>query len=59
VAREAALALHALDHRRLLAADVGTGAATELDPAGRAQAGRLQLRDLAQEDLAHVRVLVA
>ena len=57
--RHAALALDRFDHRRLLPADVGAGAAPQVDR--RQGAGRIGLkrRDLALEDFAATRVLVA
>ena len=45
VARLARLAFERLDQRRLLAADVGAGAATQHDEAGRGEAGGLELAD--------------
>ena len=48
----AALALDALDHRGLFAADVGPRPAAQLDEAGLRQPGLLERRDLVQQDLA-------
>src|SRR5690606_26905252 len=59
MARIAALALDTLEHRRLLAADVGAGAAAQPQIARRRQPGRLDFRDLPEQDLAHGRVFVA
>ena len=59
VARQPALALDALEHRRFLAADIGAGAAPQVDARVRRQARRLDRGDLAFEDRAALRVLVA
>src|SRR5215204_4936914 len=59
VARQPALALDRLEHRRFFAADVGAGAATEMDLRAARQAGRLELRDLEKKELAAMRILVA
>src|SRR5215212_3133633 len=58
VARQPALALDRFQHRRFFAADIGAGAATEMELRAPRQAGRLELRDLAQQDLAALRILV-
>src|SRR5262245_3362956 len=59
IARQAALAFDALDHRALFAADVRARAAAQLDEAGGSDAGGLERRDLAAQDLEHRGVLVA
>ena len=57
--RHAALAFDRFDHRRLFAADVGAGAAPQVDRRQRARRIGLQRRDLALQDLAAAGVLVA
>ena len=57
--RQAALALEAFEHRRFLAADIGAGAAAQLDRTRRRQPRPLERRDLGQEDLAAGRILIA
>ena len=60
VARQAALALDAFQHRRFLAADIGAGAAAQVDPAcARRGPPRSSFGDLLQQDLAALRILVA
>ncbi len=59
VPRQAALALDALQHRRLLAADIGAGAAPELDFQAAGKAGLGQLCKLVGEELADRGILVA
>src|SRR6516225_10591756 len=59
VARETALAFNALEHRRFVAADIGTGTAAEMDPRVRRQTGRLDRGDLACENRAALWVFVA
>ena len=59
MARQAALALDALQHRRLLAADIGAGTAAQHQIAGRRDPCSLQRGDLLQEDLAGGGVFVA
>src|SRR5690349_2320524 len=59
IARQAALAFDALDHRALFAADVRACAAAQLDEPRRSDAGRFERRDLAAQDLEHGGVLVA
>src|SRR5687767_1061670 len=51
-ARLAALALDRFDHRRLFAADIGAGAAAQLESGQRARRIRAQRRQLALEDAA-------
>ncbi len=57
--RHPALALDRLDHRRLFAADVGAGAAAQMQARQRARRIRLELRDRLLEDRAARGVLVA
>src|SRR6185437_11942604 len=59
VARQAALALDALEHRRFLAADIGAGAAAQMDARLARDPRRLDRGDLALQDRAALRVLVA
>src|SRR6266851_4940189 len=59
VARQTALALDALEHRRFLAADIGAGAAPEMDLDAGRDAGARELGDLGGEDRAALRVFVA
>jgi hypothetical protein len=59
VARQAALALDRFEHRGFLAADIGARAAAQMDLGVAREPRFLQLGDLAQQDLAHLRVLVA
>ncbi len=59
MARQAALALDRFEHRALLAADIGAGAATEIDIAGLDQPRRLEGCDLAIEDGENRRIFVA
>src|SRR5829696_9017849 len=59
VARQPALALNRFEHRRFFAADIGAGAATQMDLRATRQAGRLEPRDLALENLPALGVLVA
>ena len=58
-ARLAALALDRLDHRGLFAADVGAGAASQVNRRKRARRIRLQRGDLALQDRAAAVILVA
>jgi hypothetical protein len=58
IARQAALAFDAFDHRALFTADVSAGAAAQLDEARGSDAGSLERRDLAPQDLEYARVLV-
>src|SRR5207237_6660318 len=58
-ARLAALAFDRFDHRRFFAADVGAGAAAQVDRRNRARRVRTQRRDLVLEDLAAAVILVA
>ena len=44
--RQAPLALDALDHRRFFTADIGAGAAPEMDANARQQAGVIELAGL-------------
>ena len=55
----AALAFDQLDHRQLFAADIGAGAAAELDLAGLDQAGGFERGDLMRQDVQHGGVFVA
>ena len=57
--RQAALALDAFEHRRFLAADIGAGAAAQVNARMRRQPGRLDRGDLAFEDRVALRVFVA
>ncbi len=57
--RHAALAFDRFDHRRLFAADVGAGAAAQMDARQRAWRVGLERRDLARQDRAAGRVFVA
>ena len=59
MARQPALALDGLDHRGLLAADVGAGATAQVQRGMDVESGRPELRHLAEQDLADERVLVA
>ena len=59
VARIAALAFDRFDHRRLFAADIGSGAAAKLDLAGLDQAGVFERGDLMRQDVKHGGILVA
>src|SRR5258708_241121 len=59
VARQAALALDALEHRRFLAADIGAGAAAEMDLGLLGEPRLIELGDLGEEDVAALRVFVA
>jgi len=59
VARQSALALDALQHRRFLAADISAGAAPQVNARVPRQAGGLDLRKFPQQDLAALRILVA
>ena len=59
VPRQAALALDALEHRGLLAADVGAGTPAQHEIAGQGEPRRLDFGDLAQQHLPDARVLVA
>ena len=57
--RQPTLALDAFEHRQFLAADIGAGAAAQVDARMRCQPGRLDCRNLAFEDRLALRVLVA
>ena len=57
--RIAALALDRFDHGAFFAADVGAGAAPQIEPRVLGEARRLELGDLALQDLEHRRILVA
>ena len=57
VARQAALALDAFDHRRLFAADIGARAPAQMHAAGRGQVP--QPRDLGRHDFARHGIFVA
>src|SRR5207253_10297656 len=59
VARQAALALDAFQHRRFLAADIGAGAAPEMDLRMRRKPCRFDGGDLMREDRLALRVFVA
>src|SRR5205814_9811659 len=56
--RHAALAFDRLDHRRLFAADIGAGAAPQMDRRQRARRLAFQERELLFQDVAAARVLV-
>ena len=57
--RQPALALDAFEHRRFFAADIGAGAAAQMDARMPRQPGGFDRRDLAFEDRAALRVFVA
>src|SRR5439155_25334118 len=57
--RQPALALDALEHRRLFAADIGSGAAAEMDARMAQQPGGLDCGNPTLEDRAALRVLIA
>jgi hypothetical protein len=59
VARQAALALDRLDHRGLFAADVGAGAAAQMDAACAAQAGLVDARELLAQHQDQLGIFVA
>src|SRR5438477_10738445 len=59
VARQSAAPLDAFEHRRFFAADIGAGAAPEMDLGVRREPRRLDRGDLARQDLAALRVFVA
>ena len=59
VARIAALPFDRLDHRRLFAADIGSGAAAELDLAGLDETGLFERGDLMRQDVKHGGIFVA
>ena len=59
VARIAALPFDQLDHRQLFAADIGSGAAAELDLAGLDQTGLFERGDLMRQDVKHGGIFVA
>src|SRR5207237_224870 len=59
VARQAAPALDTFQHRRFLAADIGAGAAPQVDPRVRREPGGLDRGDLLGQDLSALRVFVA
>ena len=59
MARQAALAFDALQHRAFLAADIGAGAAPQLDEARLGDAGGLERGDLAAQDGEHRGIFVA
>ena len=57
--RQAALALDRFQHRRFLAADIGAGAAAQVNLAALGEARFVEERDLLQQDVAALRVFVA
>src|SRR6185312_4384905 len=59
VARQAALALDALEHRRFLAADIGAGATPQMDARMLREPRRFELGDLGDEQFAALRVFIA
>ena len=59
MARQAALALDRLDHRRLFAADVGAGAAAQMQLGVPGEAGALELGDLLEQHQPQFGIFVA
>ena len=59
MARQAALALDRFDHRGFFAADVGAGAAAQMDRGVLCKARALDFGDLVDEQQPHFRIFVA
>src|SRR5580704_10546408 len=59
MAGQAALALDRLDHRGFFAADIGAGAAAQMDPGVPCEARRLELGDLGVQHQPDLGILVA
>ena len=59
VPRQATLAFDRFDHRRFFAADIGAGAAPQMDFGVRRQLGGFERRDLGQQDLPVLGIFVA